>query len=88
MKSGIGLSLYFQQALGDITADGRWTTLRVAELGFKCPSEGRLRGLAVGCLPLVQAVIPGVLGSSPTSGSLHGACFSLCLCLCLSLCLS
>ena len=24
-------------------------------------------------------------GSSPTSGSLHGACFSLCLCLCLSL---
>ena len=28
---------------------------------------------------------PGDLGSSPTSGSLHGACFSLCLCLCLSL---
>ena len=28
---------------------------------------------------------PGVRGSSPTSGSLHGACFSLCLCLCLSL---
>ena len=27
----------------------------------------------------------GVPGSSPTSGSLHGACFSLCLCLCLSL---
>ena len=25
---------------------------------------------------------PGVLGLSPTSGSLHGACFSLCLCLC------
>ena len=31
---------------------------------------------------------PGVLGSSPTSGSLHGVCFSLCLCLCLSLSLS
>ena len=31
---------------------------------------------------------PGDLGSSPTSGSLHGACFSLCLCLCLSLSLS
>ena len=33
---------------------------------------------------------PGVTGSSPTSGSLHGAYFSLCLCLCLSLslCLS
>ena len=29
-----------------------------------------------------------VRGSSPTSGSLRGACFSLCLCLCLSLCLS
>ena len=28
---------------------------------------------------------PGVPGSSPTSGSLHGACFSVCLCLCLSL---
>ena len=31
---------------------------------------------------------PGDQGSSPTSGSLHGACFSLCLCLCLSLSLS
>ena len=31
---------------------------------------------------------PGDLGSSPMSGSLHGACFSLCLCLYLSLCLS
>ena len=33
---------------------------------------------------------PGVLGSSPTLGSPHGACFFLCLCLCLSvlLCLS
>ena len=31
---------------------------------------------------------PGVPGSSPTSGSLHRACFSLCLCLCLSLSLS
>ena len=31
---------------------------------------------------------PGDPGSSPTSGSLHGACFSLCLCLCLSLPLS
>ena len=30
----------------------------------------------------------GVLGSSPISGSLQGACFSLCLCLCLSLSLS
>ena len=28
---------------------------------------------------------PGILGSSPTLGSLHGACFSLCLCLCLPL---
>ena len=28
----------------------------------------------------------GVLGSSPTLGSLHGACLSLCLCLCLSVC--
>ena len=28
---------------------------------------------------------PGDLGSSPMSGSLHGACFSLYRCLCLSL---
>ena len=27
---------------------------------------------------------PGVLGLSPTSGSLQGACVSLCLCLCVS----
>ena len=27
---------------------------------------------------------PGVLRSSPISGSLHGACFSLCLCVCVS----
>ena len=31
---------------------------------------------------------PGVLGSSPTSDSWHGACFSLCLYLCLSLSMS
>ena len=31
---------------------------------------------------------PGVLGSSPPSGSLQGACFSLCLCLFLSLSVS
>ena len=31
---------------------------------------------------------PGVPGSSPTTGFLHGACFSLHLCLCLSLCVS
>ena len=38
-------------------------------------------------LPQAQCVIL-VLGLSPTSGSLHGACISLCLCLCLSLCVS
>ena len=31
---------------------------------------------------------PGDPGSSPASGSLHGACFSLYLCPCLSLCVS
>ena len=31
---------------------------------------------------------PGLSGSSPTSGSLQGACFSLCLCPYLSLCAS
>ena len=31
---------------------------------------------------------PGVPGLSPTSDSLHEACFSLCPCLCLSLCVT
>ena len=43
---------------------------------------GHLGGSVVEHLPLAQGVM-GVPGSSPTSGSLHGACFSLCLCLCL-----
>ena len=34
--------------------------------------------------PFSPGCDPGVPGSSPVSGSLHGACFSLCLCLCLS----
>ena len=40
------------------------------------------------CLGLGSGCDPGVLGSSPASGSLHGACFSPCLCLCFSLSLS
>ncbi|CAK7310959.1 hypothetical protein VULLAG_LOCUS15774 [Vulpes lagopus] len=48
---------------------------------FEIGTRGRLGGLAV-------KLLPGVLGSSPTSGSLHGACFFLCLCLCLSLSVS
>ena len=48
---------------------------------------GSLGGSVVWCLPLALGCDPGVWGSSPRSGSLHGACFSLCLCLCLSLCL-
>ena len=44
-----------------------------------------LRGLAPALGPGLD---PGVRGSNPTLGSLHGACFSLCLCLCLSFSLS
>ena len=40
------------------------------------------------CLPSAQGCDPGVLGSSPTLGSLQGACFSLCLCVSLPLCVS
>ena len=40
------------------------------------------------CLRLGSGHDPMVPGSSPTSGSLSGACFSLCLCLCLSLSVS
>ena len=49
---------------------------------------GCLGGSVVERLPLAQGVILESPGSSPTLGSLHGACFSLCLCLCLSLSLS
>ena len=49
---------------------------------------GRLGGSVVERLPSAQGIDPRVLGSSPASGSLQGACFSLCLCLCLSLCVS
>ena len=45
-------------------------------------------GSGVEHLPSAQGMTPGVLGSSPASGSLHGACFSLCLCLCPPLSLS
>ncbi|XP_077720726.1 cotranscriptional regulator ARB2A isoform X19 [Canis aureus] len=48
-------------------------------------TPGWLSGLASAFCPGRD---PGVLGSSPTSGSLHGACFSLCLYLCLSLSVS
>ena len=43
---------------------------------------GWLSGLEPACDPGCN---PGVLGSSPTSGSLCGDCFSRSLCLCLSL---
>ena len=46
---------------------------------------GWLSGLAPDFSPGCDHGDPG---SSPMSGSLHGACFSLCLCLCLSLSLS
>ena len=46
---------------------------------------GRLGGSAVEKSAFSQGSGPGIPGSSPMLGSLHGACFSLCLCLCLSL---
>ena len=54
---------------------------------FKDIFLGCLSGLVVEHLPLAQGMIleyqVGVLGSSPTLGFPHGACFSLCLGLCL-----
>ena len=46
--------------------------------------EKSLRGSVVSAV-FSPGCDPGVPGSSPTSGSLHGACFFLPLCLCLSL---
>ena len=67
-----------------------WETGTTESLNFLTPGQpGWLSGLAPASGPGPD---PGVLGSSPTSGSLHGACFSFCLGLCLflslSLCLS
>ncbi|CAD7667370.1 unnamed protein product [Nyctereutes procyonoides] len=50
-----------------------------SNLGFYSVSSGCLSGSAVECLPSAQGMILEAPGSSPTSGSLHGACFSLCL---------
>ena len=55
------------------------------EMHFKSHFEGHLGGSVVKSLPLAQDVI---LELSPTSGSLHEACFSLSLYPCLFLCLS
>ena len=56
-------------------------TLKLLQMGM----PGWLRGLVPS---FGSGRDPGVLGSGPTSGSLHGACFYLCLSLLLSLCLS
>ena len=45
---------------------------KFSELGMPGWFRGWASAFGPGC-------DPGVLGSSPTSGSLHGACFSLCL---------
>ena len=55
------------------------------KLKGKRRQRGRLGDPVVERLPSAQGVIPGVLGSSPTSDSLEEACFSLCLWLWLSL---
>ena len=57
---------------------------------FKIPHMGAapvVQRFSAACSPGCD---PGDRGSSPKSGSLHGACFSLCQCLCfsLSVCLS
>ena len=50
---------------------------------------GRIPGWLSGLAPAFgPGRDPGVLGLSPTSDSLHGACSSLCLCLSLSLCVT
>ena len=57
--------------------------LYIKYLKFKFGMPGWLSGLVPAFCPGHD---PGVPGSSPTSGSLHGACFSLYLCLCLCVC--
>uniref|UniRef100_A0A8I3PVD7 Leucine, glutamate and lysine rich 1 n=2 Tax=Canis lupus familiaris TaxID=9615 RepID=A0A8I3PVD7_CANLF len=61
-----------------------WETKEINR--YECPgTPGWLSGRASAFRP---GHGPGVLGSSPALGSLHGACFSFCLCLCFSLCVS
>ena len=53
-----------------------------------CVLDKRMTGIPGWLSGLVPAFgpghDPGVPGSSPASGSLHGACFCLCLCVCVS----
>ena len=65
------------------------TFKKISKLKYIKPNYEGLWGVsAVEHLPLAQGMIlgsghdPGVLGSSTTTGSLHGACVSLCLWLC------
>ena len=59
-----------------------WKTVIAQQVG------GAPGGLSDGESAFGSGCDPRVLGSSPTSGSLHKACFSLFLCLSLSLSLS
>ena len=54
----------------------------------KNESQRRLDGSVVEGSAFGSGHDPGLLGSSPTSGSPQGICLSLCLCLCLSICIS
>ena len=90
----------FKHSLKKVFGEGEYTFLYKGKLCCQCGkkpliyrnlSVSGIRGWFSGLAPAFSpGHNPGVLGSIPTCGSLHGACSCLCLCLCLpfSPCLS
>ena len=77
-------ALFLRQHAEVFRVTGEW------KKQHKTKQNGTHEWLSGWAPPLGPGHDPGAPGSSPTLGSLQGACFSLCLCLCLSLspCLS
>ena len=88
-----GTNIYSVLTACPVPGQGERMTHGVQPLGTSRLQGGGGEGvkqLGMGAAPVAQrfgaacslGCDPGDPGSSPTSGSLHGACFSLCLCLC------
>ena len=76
-------------AQGTILETRDWVPRRAPCMEPASPSAYVSASLSLWVSALGSEHDPRVPGSSPTLGSLQGACFSsLCLCLCLSLCVS
>ena len=70
-----------QSSFGNDPLPSHWAALMITKLSLlQNPCLMGIPGWLSGLAPAFgPGCYPGVLGSSPASGSLHGACFSLCL---------